>query len=342
MSPHSPTPSDPLRTPSPSSGGSPCRGDRPNDHIAAIAAQHHGLVRTDLADAVGVRASVLTRRAEAGVLERLDHSIYRVAGAPDTLSQRLLLACWQTGRSALVSHRAAAMVWGLDGFDRAPLEVLIDRMAPHRRARRGLVVHRMDGIEDRDRTVRATSIPVTSVERTLLDLAAVVPPRRLEHALEDAHRRSLCSFEQVANRFVRWARRGRRGVATMRPLLADRVGEQVPTASELERQVLLLCRGAGIEDPVGQHPVDLVDTTVFLDLAWPDRLLAVECDGMFTHGTNLQLPWDAERQNQLQLRGWLVLRYTHRQIRTDPDQCREEIRHAYLARAAPLPRRRHE
>lgn len=342
MSTHPPISSSCLSTPSTSSGRTPGRGDRPNDHIAFIAAQHHGLVRTDLADAVGVRASVLARRAEAGVLERLDHSIYRVAGSPDTLSQRLLLACWQTGRTALVSHRAAAMVWGLDGFERAPLEVLIDRAAPHRRARRGLIVHRMDGIEDRDRSLRATSVPVTSVERTLLDLAGVVPPRRLEQALEDAHRRSLCSFDQVANRFVRWARQGRRGVGALRPLLADRVDEQVPTASELERQVLLLCRGAGIEDPVGQHPVDLGDTTVFLDLAWPDRLLAVECDGMFTHGTNLQLPWDAERQNQLQLRGWLVLRYTHRQIRTDPDQCREEIRHAYLARAAPLPRRRHE
>jgi predicted transcriptional regulator of viral defense system len=340
MPPNTPSPASRLTAQDLTGGGSPCRGDRPYDRIAAIAARHHGLVRTDLASTVGVSASVLVRRAEAGALERLDHSVYRVAGAPDTLSQRLLLACWRTGDTALVSHRTAAMVWGLDGFDRAPLEVLIDRRAPHRRARRGLIVHRMDGIEERDRTVRATSIPVTSVARTLLDLAAVVPPRRLEQALEDAQRRSLCSFEQVASRFVRWARRGRRGVAVMRPLLAERVGEQVPTASELERQMLLLCRAASIEDPVGQHPVDLGDTTVYLDLAWPDRLLAVECDGMFTHGTNLQLPWDAERQNQLQLRGWLVLRYTHRQIRTDPDQCRDEVRRAYLGRAAPLPQRR--
>jgi very-short-patch-repair endonuclease len=107
----------------------------------------------------------------------------------------------------------------------------------------------------------------------------------------------------------------------------------VPTMSEFERLTDALLVASGIEPPVRQHPVDLPDgTRAFIDLAWPARMVGLECDGLFDHGTDLRLPWDDSRQNQLQLLGWLILRTTWHELRGSPGTLIAHVR-AGLERA---------
>ena len=214
----------------------------------------------------------------------------------------------------------------------APIEVVTDRWA-RSRSRRGFIIHESGSILPADRTETA-GVPTTSVVRTLLDLPAVSHPFRMEQALEDALRKRLCTVDQLVQRFVQLARRGRAGVTVTRQLLEERTGSYVPTGSVLEMKTLELIESLSLPAPVRQFPVTIGDTRVFLDLAWPDRLLAVECDGMWSHGTNVALPWDADRQNRLQLLGWFVLRVSWHGLTRNPDAVVTELRQAFR-RCAP-------
>jgi very-short-patch-repair endonuclease len=288
-----------------------------NHAIAAISVAHHGLVSRTLADQAGVPAEALSVRARNGMLERVDREIYRFRGAPRTWEQRALVAVWAAGPAALLSHRAAALLHRLDGIEQAPMEVLVDRWS-RRRRRRDVRLHEAQDIRDSDRHA-ISSIPCTSIVRTLLDLPAGLHRERADQALEDALRRRLCTVDEVADRFVQVARRGRPGTRVMRALLQSRLADHVPTMSEFERRTCRVLAAAGLDDPVRQHPVRLPDgRLVLLDLAWPSQLLALECDGLFDHATDRRLPWDDDRQNELQLLGWLVLRVTWATLHRDP------------------------
>ena len=303
------------------------RPDEINHELAQVAARHHGLITQEQAAAVGVHPDALRRRVAAGYLQQLDRQTYRFAGAPVTWGQRALLACHGAGADAVLSHRAAAHAWRLDGFERAPLEVTVPRW--HRRVRRpNTIVHESTDLIAAD-TREVDRIPTTSPVRTLVDLGAVANRYRVEQALEDALRRSLCSAEQVAQRFSQLARRGKRGVTILRPLLEERVGETVPTHSMLERRLVRIIESLPVATPVRQHPVHLRDTTVYLDLAWPDRMIAVEGDGLYAHGTNLQLPWDVDRQTELVLLGWHVLRFSWKAVVDQPGAVADQILRAH-------------
>ncbi len=278
-----------------------------NRVIAAIGAAHHGVVNEVAARELGVPGAVLRRRAAAGLLTQVDHGIFLVPGSPSSWAQRCSLACAAAGPTSTISHRCAASIWALDGFPSAPLELTVVRHTTRDR-RPNVIVHESTDIAAIDRTVR-NCIDVTTPLRTILDLAAVASPYRLEQALEDGLRRGLYTAPQVAHRFTEISRRGKRGLRKLRPMLEDRVGETVPTASELERQIAAIIKALPLPPPIRQFRVELADGPVYLDFAWPERMVLVEGDGLYDHGTNLRLPWDEDRQNQLVLLGWHPVRF---------------------------------
>ncbi len=299
--------------------------------LLEIGSRHHGLVHLGLTDAAGIPRHAVRTSTERGVLERLDTATYRVRGWPASYPQRAMRATLTAGAEAMASHRTAALLRGLDGIRAAPVEVLVPRWA-RRTGRHACLVHESLHIDETDRDSLGP-IPVTSIPRTLIDLASVEPPRVVEQVMEDAFRRRLCSVQDVVDRFVRLPVRGRRGASTVRALLSDRAGEFVPTGSDFELRVLHLLEGAGIPSPVRQFEVDILgDRTIRLDLAWPGVLVAVECDGVYHHGTAIALRWDDRRQNQLVLGGWLVLRFTWADLTTRPDEVVAIVRSALQTR----------
>ena len=302
--------------------------------ILTLAAPNHGVVTTDGARGAGIHPNALLNRVRSGVLERVDRGVFVVRGSADTTHRRAVIACRRAGSDALLSHRAGALHWALDGISHAPMEVLVARGA-RRRHRAGLVVHESTLWRPGDARV-LEGVPVTSPARTIVDLASCVHPYRVEQALEDAARRGLCSYQEVADRFVGLARGGRKGTMALSRLLGERVGEHVPTQAMTERRAVQLIRAAQLPEPSRQIPVDLGGVTVYLDLGWPELMLAIECDGLYDHATNSQLPWDLDRQNHLVLLGWLVLRFTWHQITDGAEETAAVIQQAYAQRVAGL------
>lgn len=115
----------------------------------------------------------------------------------------------------------------------------------------------------------------------------------------------------------------------MRDLLADRTAGQAPSDSDSELRARRLIAEEGLPSPVGQHPVALPFADIHIDLAYPDIKLAVELDSYSWHLNRKAMEQDRERDNALQMLGWIVLRFTWAMLRFDPGYVRHTIRQSF-------------
>jgi Protein of unknown function (DUF559) len=165
-----------------------------------------------------------------------------------------------------------------------------------------------------DELTSCDGIPCTTVARTLVDLAACVPPRRLRQALEQAL--ILRVFDLVATTRTLERVRGRRGTGVLRALLTEVADEPPITRKELERRFIELVRRASLPLPVVNGLVEGRE----VDFHWPAYRLVVETDGRATHGHALAFHTDRRRDLALELAGWHVLRVTWRQVVHEPER----------------------
>ena len=228
-----------------------------------------------------------------------------------------MAAVLAAGEGAVLSHRSAAMLWGIRATARSAVEVTVPRPA---RSRPGVTVHA--AVLPADETTVRSGIPVTTSPRTLLDLAAVLP-RALEPALNEAEVKRLTdplSLAAVVSRYP-----GRRGVAAVRRALdAGAVGATV-IRSRLERAFLEFLDRAGLPRPEVNAHVELAGALVEVDCVWRGARLLAELDGFETHGTRRAFERDRARDRALQVAGWRVVRITWRQLLEQPDVLAAEL-----------------
>jgi hypothetical protein len=287
-----------------------------------LAARQHGAIARPQLEACGITAKRRRRWVAKGTLVELLPGVYRFGAAPVTWAQRARAATlWLP--EALVSHRAAASIHGLRGFDRAPVEIVVDRWS-RRSGHRSLIVHESKDLRGVDRAERL-GIPVTTVVRTLIDLPAVVPPRRVGDALDGVLRSDPGILETIAARHAEVARRGRNGAAGMRALLRERGASPDLVDSGFERRMLELIADAGLPRPVTQHQVRGDHETCYLDIAWPDLLVGVECDSLAHHLNERAFRWERARRRLLTLQGWHILEFTYREVVDSPAVVAAEI-----------------
>src|SRR6266498_1219224 len=185
--------------------------------LLSFAADHNGIFRGAHARACGLSEKQITSRIALGLWRRVYDDVYIAAGAPLTWKGALLAACWAGGFRSAASHRSAAALWQLAGGRQSIVEVTCPRW---RRAQHdGLVVHETKALEAVD-IVAVEGIPVTTPERTLLDLGAVCHESVVEMALDAAEHRNLVTRASVQATLDRLGQRGRNGVGTLRRLLA--------------------------------------------------------------------------------------------------------------------------
>jgi very-short-patch-repair endonuclease len=276
--------------------------------IAAIAARQHGLVTKDQLAALPASRAVVRRRIDSGRLVVVAEKVLRVGGAPVTWESEILAQVLAAGPGAVASHRTAGALWLLDGCRPGVPEVTIPRGVRFRpvsaRVHQSTDLHLVTPVHRR-------GIPTTPVGRTLLDLGAVMPRRRVHLAVDDARRRGLTDWDALLATLLAHARKGRRGVGALRSILDEHFGEVAKTDSGFERLVVSRLGEAGLPKPTLQHEVTVVGKTYRLDLAYPDARVAIELDGSVHL---LREVWEADhdRQNALVLAGWTVLRFTWR------------------------------
>jgi very-short-patch-repair endonuclease len=240
--------------------------------------------------------------------------VYLVGVAPPDWLGRLDAAVLAAGTGAAASHRAALVLWGLDGIGAAPLEVTVP--VTHGPEPAGVIVHRSR------RPVAAAvveGIAVTGVERTLVDAAACLPPVVVEKAMESAVRRNLTTAAKIERYLDDHAGRGVRGTRVLRELMAERPpGRAAGSGAEVE--LVRLLRDHGLPAPVRQYEIALPGGAVaVVDLAWPELRKVVEVDGLDAHAGAEALDHDDDRQNRLLEAGYELRRYTGRAVRRRPE-----------------------
>jgi very-short-patch-repair endonuclease len=295
----------------------------------ALAAQQHGVIGRDQALNAGMSRGAIERRVTAGRWRALHPGVYVPRPVPSTWHQRLLAAVLLGGPRACASHRSAAVLWRLDS---APVR-FIEISVPASRRARGVRAHRRTG---RDPSIDVIDgIPATCIERTLIDLSAVVRAQRAELALEDALRRGLTSLSRIANAIEALGSRGRPGMAALRSILNRRDVRDEQAESPLESALLDILRAHGVPLPVSQHRViDGGEIIARLDFAYPSLRLGLEADGYRWHGGRQSWSRDIRRENRLKLLGWTLLRFSWEDIHDRPEMVVSQVRAAHRNLAA--------
>jgi hypothetical protein len=157
-------------------------------------------------------------------------------------------------------------------------------------------------------TTTHQGIPITSVARTLLDLAGTVRPDRLERALAQAEHLELYDHTAITELLAR--ANGHRGRKALTEAIAL---EPQLTRSEWEVRLLKLVRVAALPEPLVNLSLAAPDhPRVEVDFCWPSHRVIVETDGWESHRTRAAFEADRRRDAALQADGWRVMRFTWR------------------------------
>jgi very-short-patch-repair endonuclease len=279
--------------------------------MGALATRQHGVVaRWQL----NLSRSALQSRVNTGRLHRIHRGVYAVGHRKLTREGLWMAAVLAYGPGAVLSHRSAAALWGLWSGS-AHVDVTV-RAA--RRSRKTIRVHCGD-LHPEDVTIRE-NISVTSVARTILDLAAPLGTEdRLTRLIEAADRFERFDLGALERAIAR--RPGCAGVGRLRAVLSDYRPPQ-DTRSGLERDFLSLIRASKLPEP----RLNILVAGHLVDAAWSHAGLVVELDSRGYHTSPRAFEEDRIRDADLQRVGYRVLRVTRKRLDNEPQRVLEDVR----------------
>jgi very-short-patch-repair endonuclease len=291
----------------------PVGGLRPGQarelRVSELANRQRGVVTWEQLLAIGFEPAGIKRRLADGRLRGLHRGVYVVGQQPLSTHSRWLAAILAYGEGALLSHRSAAALWGLAKPRSSAVDVTASAGRQGIRRREGIWIHR-GRLHPEDRAARG-EIPVTTVARTLFDLAEFASLEQLESAWEEADRLNLLqlrSVERVCERGY-----GRRALKPIRRLLTEARTPEI-TRSPLEDRFAAFCRAHRL-------PTPSFNTTLLgyeIDALWPAQRLAAELDSWEFHRHRAAFEKDRARDAVLQVAGYRTIRITDRRLTNDP------------------------
>jgi Protein of unknown function (DUF559)/Transcriptional regulator, AbiEi antitoxin len=281
--------------------------------LVELVEHQHGVVTRQQLRVLGLSMAAIEARVHRGTLRRLHRGVYALGHGALRPEGRWLAAVLACGEEAVLSHVSAARLWGMSSV---PADPAVHVTVPRRVERVGIVAHRAP-IVGADMTDHR-GVPTTTPARTLVDLADVLP---------------YATLRRIADRGVRLdaaAVRGAQGRAPNRPgrgrlarLLGDD-GRKLRTRSGLERHMRRLAGQAGLDPPV----INVRILGRERDFTWPRHRLVVEVDGGPYHAPRGAREDDHDRDAELVLAGWRVLRFTDAQLDHEPDTVIARLRQA--------------
>jgi hypothetical protein len=216
------------------------QGRTADEKLARLAGAAHGVVRRDQLLAAGLTPEELRTRLQSGRLLREYPGVYRVGHRAPSVEARYLAAVWACGEGALLCGRSAAYLLGLLAGGVAPPPEVVAR---GERRIEGVNTRRSRGLSPGDALVWR-GVPVTSVARTMADLASVLSLDALARAFHEAGIRHGTTPDQVEAVLER--RPSSRGAGDLRAVMH---GDVPVTLSVLERGFLRLLKAAGLPLP---------------------------------------------------------------------------------------------
>jgi Protein of unknown function (DUF559) len=288
--------------------------------LSELAREQHIVFGLDQLRELGLTDDAVRKRVAAGRLHRIHHAVYSLV--PNELLKReglymaAVLAC---GPDAALSHRSSAALNELRAWGHTQIEVTVPRRS--RRKHEGIKVHCSTTLTPADVSV-VNGIPVTTVARTLLDLAEVVTHRQLERAFDQAEILEALDLNAINDQLARNPTRP--GAKAVREVLAEHYIGSTATWSENEELLLSITRPLGIPDPHTNKFVILPDggPPIRVDFVWWEERVVLEVDSRKWHLTRQRFEIDRQRDQRLTVAGWTVIRTTWRQMKYRPHELR--------------------
>jgi Protein of unknown function (DUF559) len=268
---------------------------------------NHGIVTISDWQKAGLDRSSWYRRHDH-LLIRVAPGVARTVGAPTTTEQKILGAVLAAGPGAVASHRSAAYLWGADLAGVRPVDVIVKRTSG--RSVSDAVLHRPTDRADL-RAVRRANVPATNPLRTLLDLGAVCPAS-VASVLNQFLASGVVNVEGLTRFLTSHRARGRSGTVPLAEAIAALPLGSKPPDSVLEAMGAALFSKYGILDWKFHH----VAVGYELDFGFVGAMVDVEFDGWLYHRDRFES--DRQRDVELTASGWVVLRFTWRQVTRRP------------------------
>lgn len=294
--------------------------------MARLATRQHGVVARFQLRELGFGDEAIKVRLAKGWLHRLHEEVYAVGHLRLGQRSHWWAAVLAYGRGTLLSHRTAAVLWGIRRQRKGPIDVTAPAGRQGVERRKGIWIHRCKFMAEEITT--RSGLPVTTVARTLFDLAEVAPWDELKKAAGEADRLNLLQLRELEEVCERG--RGRRALRPIRRLLT---GLEAPDEgrSPLEERFSAFVRAHDLSFPV--QNVDVLGHEV--DALWPAAKLIVELDSWEFHGHRAAFERDRARDTKLMLAGYRTIRVTHLRLDRESEQLAAEIRQL-LALPQPL------
>jgi hypothetical protein len=271
----------------------------------------HGLVSRGQLARLGFTDLQVSRMTASGRLTRVRRGLLRVCGVQPTWHSVALAAVLAAGHESVLSHRSAGVLWGF--LDRHNESGTIEVIVPSDRRLTGVRSHRQR--LDPGEVTRREGIPVTTAERTLLDLAATESAEVLGRLCDEGIRRRIVTLGRLYAVVEAHRGAGRRRVAPIRAVLADRIDGYDPGANDWEQRMDRLWDRLGLPPAKRQHRIQVGGRTFRVDRAIVELKIAVEWAGFDPHGQRGNLDRDSDRRALLTAAGWCCLDFTSRSSR---------------------------
>lgn len=285
-------------------------------HWTELTRAQGGAVTSAQLHQCGLTRDAIAHLVADGRLERAGQGLFIDVGAPRTYDTELWLAVLGTG--GVLAFDTAAHLWGLGP---RPARVCVAvRAERHITLRAGVRVYRTP-VPETDVT-RLNGLPITSRRWTLLDVIGRMSPRDAQRLADRALQQAWITRADISDRLRSFP--SRTGNKRLRLVLAQ---SEDGAAARSERKLHALLRRAGIEGWLPNYEVWHNGALVaVLDVALPERRLALEVDGWAFHSDVDRFIGDRRRQNTLVAMGWTVLRFTWADLTQRPDLVARTIR----------------
>ena len=296
------------------------------DRVAARFAVHQkGLLTRPQGQEAGLTDKAIQHRLETGRWGLMHPGVYRIAGTESSWEQALLAAVLAAGEGAIASHRAAAVMWGLDG-----IEPVIELTVPLARRPKvnGAIIHRTDGLLLPERTT-LRHVPLTTPARTVFDVASVVPRGTLDRVVEDVLSRRLVRRRTLVAQLAAHGGPGRRKTNVLQELLDEHPERWERADGRFERRLLRFLKARGFPEPALQFKVVLPSgKDVFIDAAYPDLLVGLEANSYIWHTSRKDWVRNQVKTRALTAMGWSIIPVTWEDLVPNATTFEEEFRTA--------------
>jgi predicted transcriptional regulator of viral defense system len=301
-------------------------GDQPlkvrHGELAELATTQHGVVATRQLDALGYTKSSVAKAAKVGRLHRVHRGVY-VVGQRSLTWHGHCMAAVLASYPSVASHLSAAWLWGLLRY--RPETIHVTSRSP-RPGKRPFVVHTAQ-LARKD-LARRERIPVTSLSRTILDVAVTSRQRTVRRHLQLAEDLKLFDLREMEDLLSRT--KGHQGQAKVRAAMALHDERPVFTRSGLERRFLEVVCEAGLPEP----SMNLFVAGFEIDAWWEAERFGVELDVYETHGSRLSFEEDRERDDALLHAGIETTRVTGPRLDREPGAIVDSVRRHLARRSA--------